>query len=210
MRRADNRLDREHVAEEIEDLGKSERDAVRSQKSAGSSSNLLKLQYSPAIDPRYDWMASIVDARRLLADKITATLRADVERTLPQLYSDGCELAAIGLRKFGENPENLPPLAPIRCSKSGNAAGTRAGDPIQLTRPSTPAGHSEERSDDAISCRPCSAERLPRQPCGLLAMTARCLSRPAGRRALRGVTKRFASGLRRWPGSTCRWRAASS
>jgi hypothetical protein len=28
---ADNRFDREHVAEEIEDLGKSERDAVRSQ-----------------------------------------------------------------------------------------------------------------------------------------------------------------------------------
>ena len=28
---SDNRFDREHVAEEIEDLGKSERDAVRSQ-----------------------------------------------------------------------------------------------------------------------------------------------------------------------------------
>ena len=31
MRTPDNRFDREHLAEEIEDLGKSERDAVRSQ-----------------------------------------------------------------------------------------------------------------------------------------------------------------------------------
>ena len=31
---SDNRFDREHVAEEIEDLGKSERDAVRSQSSS--------------------------------------------------------------------------------------------------------------------------------------------------------------------------------
>ena len=111
MRRTDNRLDRELVAEEIEDLGKSERDAVRSQ-IVRIIEQLLKLQYSPVIDPRFDWMASIVDARRMLADKITATLRADVERTLPQLYSDGCELAAIGLRKFGENVEILPAACP--------------------------------------------------------------------------------------------------
>jgi len=31
LKTRDNRFDREHVAEEIEDLGKSERDAVRSQ-----------------------------------------------------------------------------------------------------------------------------------------------------------------------------------
>ena len=34
---ADNRFDREHVADEIEDLGRSERDAVRSQIRASSS-----------------------------------------------------------------------------------------------------------------------------------------------------------------------------
>ena len=82
MHRTDNRLDRELVAEEIEDLGKSEREAVRSQ-IVRIIEHLLKLQYLPAIDSRYDWMASIVDARRMLADKIAATLRADVERTPP-------------------------------------------------------------------------------------------------------------------------------
>ena len=44
---ADNRFDREHVAEEIEDLGKSERDAVRSQ-IRRIIEHLLKLGYSPA------------------------------------------------------------------------------------------------------------------------------------------------------------------
>jgi len=43
----DDRFDREHVAEEIEDLGKSERDAVRSQ-IRRIIEHLLKLGYSPA------------------------------------------------------------------------------------------------------------------------------------------------------------------
>ena len=59
---ADNRFDREHLAEEIEDLGKSERDAVRSQVRR-ILVHFLKLAYSPARDPRFDWMDSIVDAR---------------------------------------------------------------------------------------------------------------------------------------------------
>src|SRR5271170_428778 len=57
---SDNRLDREQVAEEIEDLGKSERDAVRSQ-IRRILEHFLKLQFSPAQAPRYDWMASIAD-----------------------------------------------------------------------------------------------------------------------------------------------------
>ena len=101
MRRADNRLDREHLAEEVEDLGKSERDTVRSQ-IRRIIEHLLKLEYSPAADPRFDWTASIVDARQQLADKITATLRRDAEASLPSLYADGRELAELGLRKYGE------------------------------------------------------------------------------------------------------------
>jgi len=102
MRRSDNRLDRERVAEEIEDLGKSERDAVRSQ-IVRILEHLLKLEYSPATDPRFDWMASIVEARRVLADKLTATLQRDAEAMLSELYRDARELADIGMRKFGEN-----------------------------------------------------------------------------------------------------------
>src|SRR5207247_10427496 len=73
LRTRDNRFDREHVAEEIEDLGKSERDSVRSQVRR-ILEHFLKLAHSPASDPRFDWMGSIVDARAILEDKLSATL----------------------------------------------------------------------------------------------------------------------------------------
>ena len=65
---ADNRFDREHVAEEIEDLGKSERDAVRSQMRR-IIEHFLKLAHSPARQPRFGWMGSIADARASLATR---------------------------------------------------------------------------------------------------------------------------------------------
>src|ERR1700738_208694 len=82
---ADNRFDRENVAEEIEDLGRSERDAARSRRII---EHLLRLAYSPAQQPHFDWMASIVDARAVLGDKISPTLRRDAEAVLAKLYRD--------------------------------------------------------------------------------------------------------------------------
>src|SRR5947209_18162408 len=67
---SDNRFDRDHVAEEIEDLGKSERDAVRSQ-IRRIIEHLLKLAYSPADQTRFAWMETTVDARQTLVDKLT-------------------------------------------------------------------------------------------------------------------------------------------
>jgi hypothetical protein len=58
----DNRFDREHVAEEIEDLGKNVRNAVRSQMRR-IVEHLLKLQFSSAQEPGYGWIGSIIDAR---------------------------------------------------------------------------------------------------------------------------------------------------
>ncbi len=110
---SDDRFDREHVAEEIEDLGKSERDAVRSQ-IRRIIEHLLKLAYSPAEQPRFDWMHSIADARSALEDKLSPTLRRDIEATLERLYADGRRSAILALRTFGEEkaaqafPENCP------------------------------------------------------------------------------------------------------
>src|SRR5258707_14583982 len=84
----DNRFDREHVAEEIEDLGKSERDAVESQVSR-IIEHFLKLANSPADAPRYGWMGSVSDARRILRKKITPTLRRQAEQKLAELYGGG-------------------------------------------------------------------------------------------------------------------------
>jgi hypothetical protein len=94
---ADDRFDRENLAEEIEDLGRSERDAVRSQ-----FRHFLKLAYSPAEQPRFDWMASIVEARAILGDKTSPTLRRDAETMLARLYQDGRHRAELRLRSPGE------------------------------------------------------------------------------------------------------------
>src|ERR1700738_2561080 len=110
---SDNRFDRRHVVEEIEDLGKSERDAVRSQ-IRRIIEHLLKLAYSPAQQPRFDWMASVAEARSTLGDKISPTLRRDAETMLARLYRDGRCLAELGLRGGGENQagDTLPQQCP--------------------------------------------------------------------------------------------------
>jgi hypothetical protein len=110
---SDNRFDREHVAEEIEDLGKSERDAARSQ-IRRIIEHFLKLAYSPAQAPRFDWMASIAEARAALGDKLSATLRQDAETVLAKLYQDGRRQAELGLRGYGEDKaaEGLPMQCP--------------------------------------------------------------------------------------------------
>src|SRR5882724_4688569 len=110
---ADNRFDRENVAEEIEDLGRSERDAVRSQ-IRRIIEHLLKLSCSPAQQPRFDWMASIAEARSTLGDKISPTLRRDAESMLAQLYRDGRRQAELALRGYEENQaaDALPQQSP--------------------------------------------------------------------------------------------------
>ncbi|HZU91490.1 MAG TPA: DUF29 domain-containing protein [Stellaceae bacterium] len=99
---SDNRFDRERLAEEIEDLGKSERDAVRSQ-IRRIVEHLLKLGFSPAEVPRFARMATIAEARAGLSDTLTPSLRHDAEAILPRLYADGRRQAALGLRQHGEN-----------------------------------------------------------------------------------------------------------
>ena len=98
---SDNRFDREHVAEEIEDLGKSERDAVRSQ-IRRIIEHLLKLAHSPAERPRFDWIETVLDARQILSDKISPTLRHDAEQNLDKLYADARKRATARLRGHGE------------------------------------------------------------------------------------------------------------
>ena len=53
-RRTNTPIDAAHLAEEVEDLGRSERDAVRSQVRR-IIEHLLKLEFSPAAEPRAEW-----------------------------------------------------------------------------------------------------------------------------------------------------------
>ena len=106
-------LDLAHLAEEIEDLGHSERDAVRSQVRR-IAEHLLKLEYSPATEPRDGWKDTLTDARSILEDKLSPSLRSDLESMLPRLYTQILPKARRALRRFGEHEaaRALPPACP--------------------------------------------------------------------------------------------------
>jgi hypothetical protein len=97
----DNRFDREHVAEDIEDLGKSECLAVRSEVRL-IPEHFLKLSHSPAGEPRTDWMVSVANTRAELEDRLTATLRQDIAANLGRIYGHARKAAEIALRKHRE------------------------------------------------------------------------------------------------------------
>jgi hypothetical protein len=101
LKTRDNRFDRENVAEEIEAVGRNERDAVRSQVRR-ILEHFLKLAYSPAGYPRSGWRGSIIDARAELDDKLSPTLRRDVSDELSKLYSTARKRVATDLDEHGE------------------------------------------------------------------------------------------------------------
>ena len=112
LKTRDNRFDRENVAEEIETVGRNERDAVRSQVRR-ILEHFLKLAYSPARAPHFDWMGSIVDARAELEDKLSPTLRHDIGESLGRLYGQARKRVTFDLRKFGE--DRAAASLPVRC-----------------------------------------------------------------------------------------------
>jgi hypothetical protein len=95
-------IDLAHLVEEVEDLGHSERDAVRSQVRR-IIEHLLKLEHSPAVEPREGSRDTLTDARSVLEDKLTPTLRADLETMLPRLYGQMLPKARRALRRVGEH-----------------------------------------------------------------------------------------------------------
>jgi len=108
-------LDFPHLIEEVEDLGTSQRDAVRSQLRR-ILEHCLKLEYSVATDPRGGWYDTILDARAELDDKLSPSLRRDLEQHLPRLWSQARSKADNGLRRFGEADaaDVLPADCPYR------------------------------------------------------------------------------------------------
>ena len=93
--RGDNRIDVEHLAEEVEDLGSSELQAVESFVEQ-IIAHLLKLDYSAQDAPRPHWRAEVLNFRRSVERKISPTIRRKVESELDELYERGRQIAAIG------------------------------------------------------------------------------------------------------------------
>ena len=80
-------LDLAHIAEEIGDLGDSQRDSLRSW-TANIIEHLLLLEHSPAREPRGGWIGEIVTWRRDIDRRLSGTLRRDLKRQLPRLYEE--------------------------------------------------------------------------------------------------------------------------
>lgn len=78
-------LDLANLAEEVQDLGKTERNAVRTQVRR-IIEHCLKLEFSPATNPRAGWKHSIIDARSAVEDSLTSTIKQDAADRLPRLY----------------------------------------------------------------------------------------------------------------------------
>jgi hypothetical protein len=74
----------------------------------------LKLAFSPAPEPRLGWRASIVEALAEIEDRMTPTIRRDLERRLPELFDRARELAVLGLVAHGERQaaERVPKTCP--------------------------------------------------------------------------------------------------
>lgn len=106
-------LDLPHLAEEVEDLGKAERDAARSQV-VRIIEHCLKLEYSPAAEPRLGWFETVDDARVALADKLAASLHKDLRQSLPVLYERARRKTGRSLRRHGERAaaDALPETCP--------------------------------------------------------------------------------------------------
>lgn len=109
---AGSTLDLENLAEEVESLGRSDLNTVRSQVRR-IIEHLLKLEHSPAQAPRPQWKQSVGQARDEVADRLTASLRRDVEKDLGTLFQRGRRDAELGLMQHGE-PEAAKAL-PVTC-----------------------------------------------------------------------------------------------
>ncbi|HEX6144902.1 MAG TPA: DUF29 domain-containing protein [Geminicoccaceae bacterium] len=106
-------LDLDNLVEEVEDLGKSERSKVLNTASV-IIEHFLKLEHSPASEPRNLWRRSIREHRRRLRRDITPGLRQILGRELPELFREVRDDTASTLRDYGEDEaaERLPEACP--------------------------------------------------------------------------------------------------
>lgn len=102
-------VDWENVAEEIESLGRSDRNEISS-RIGTIIEHLLKLQSSPAVDSRPGWRVTILRERVELLDRLadSPSLHPQVAGIIAQRMVSGRRIAAAALKQFGESLADLP------------------------------------------------------------------------------------------------------
>jgi hypothetical protein len=106
-------LDLANLIEEVEALGRAERSKILNNASVVIE-HLLKLQHSPAEEPRNAWRASVREHRRRLRRDLTPRLHQILGAELPALYAEIRDDTAALLRDLGEDgaADALPPSCP--------------------------------------------------------------------------------------------------
>ena len=100
-------LDLEHLAEEIEDLGRSQRHACESLLEQ-IIIHLLKLHHAKAEAPRTHWANEIDHFRNELHRRLTTTIRQHLEKNLATHYQTAARLTTRALTR--EEPETRPDI----------------------------------------------------------------------------------------------------
>ena len=95
-------LDLENLIEEVEGLGDAKRSAVLSNATV-IVEHLLKLQHSPAQDPRSGWIDSVLEHRNRVEFELTPRLRQILQDELPRVYAVARRTAERRLRVHGED-----------------------------------------------------------------------------------------------------------
>jgi hypothetical protein len=96
-------VDFENLIEEVESMGNEQEHAVDSALTR-IIEHLLKLQVSPAVEPRPGWRLTVRNQRRDLAKRLrrNPSLAARLDDFLPGAWTDGRALAVGALGDFGE------------------------------------------------------------------------------------------------------------
>ena len=106
-------LDLDNLIEEVEGLADTKLSAVLNSARVVME-RLLKLQQSPATDPRNSWRASVREHRRRVQTHLTPRIEQILADELPQCYGMARDDAAAGMRDHGEHAaaDALPTTCP--------------------------------------------------------------------------------------------------
>lgn len=106
-------LDLANLAEEVEDLGKAEHNAVSSAVYRVLE-HLLKLEHSPADGPRRGWAETVLEHRERIRRRIddSPSLRPKLAAMLDREWQGARRKAAFGLEQDGVPESDLPAECP--------------------------------------------------------------------------------------------------
>lgn len=95
-------LDLDNLVEEVEALGRAEKSKVLTNASV-IIEHLLKLQHSPATEPRSGWIETVLEHRDRLEFDLTPRLRQILQDELPRIYAIALRRTDRKLRLYGED-----------------------------------------------------------------------------------------------------------